>query len=562
MLKRKLFDQRHFSEDAFQMQIHPESGPPEKNVSASSKDVEGELHAALNPLDTSKIVVASISHTSSSTAGINVFHSEDFGDTWNKGVFDYSPGPGYKILGGGDPVLAYGKNGTVYITWLFLYSKPGVNNAFFIDVFWASSINNGASWSRLAAPLDRVATGIVSSAFIITSGIIFDKPWMTCSDLGDLHVSLTGINNKGEMSIVEFLKPATQNAFNKIPKVVRPATSKALLPTSIAASHNGDVVVAFGEYAGSLKGTTASLYISTRTSTGQFSSPFKITDIQLPDQKVLDAINLKRLNSNKQIVCDNNPGPNFGNLYLVWNGSGLKQETRSGVDVYISRSLDNGKSWSTPMIVNQNFGNQGSAQHHPSIYINSSGSVLMGWYDRRQSSINKSAEYFVGVSHDGGQSFTEKRASTRSTNFDVNVIGDFHIGEYVQVLATSNYIIPIWLDGRASNGNLDIYAGFLGISNPLGFERSSMVKSSLRVTYKTPLNINQHFNFNIKSDYKSELLYSVTDVHGKLLSIDKNILMPGENSYSIDLNHCSPGHYFLRLNTEKERIIRNFTVTN
>lgn len=148
-----------------------------KEVAISDDDsFESEIHAAINPNDSSNIVVAPIRTTLDPLAGLScpIFYTKDFGKTWKKSTFETKPkDPTAISVGGGDPMFAFDANGKLYLSWINLYIKNFDLNVYYEDMSWAYSTDGGSSWKR-------EAKGLIGSTTISGQNgtEFFDKQWM------------------------------------------------------------------------------------------------------------------------------------------------------------------------------------------------------------------------------------------------------------------------------------------------------------------------------------------------------------------------------------------------
>lgn len=93
------------------------------------------------------------------------------------------------------------------------------------------------------------------------------------------------------------------------------------------------------------------------------------------------------------------------NLYLSWTASSIRAETQADLTrqfkaIFCSWSYDGGKSWSTPVIVN----NKESAGHYPVIFVDSQGGIYISW---SSSELHKGDIIYVNTSQDGGKTWGE-----------------------------------------------------------------------------------------------------------------------------------------------------------
>ena len=89
-------------------------------------------------------------------------------------------------------------------------------------------------------------------------------------------------------------------------------------------------------------------------------------------------------------------------------------------DIRFAYSADSGKTWSVPIIVNDDRlpaeGARGSDHMLPAIGVNKDGVVLVAWYDRRESGDNMGWKIRTAASLDGGDTFTPSTVVSDAAN--------------------------------------------------------------------------------------------------------------------------------------------------
>src|SRR5579864_3351917 len=146
---------------------------------------------------------------------------------------------------------------------------------------------------------------------------------------------------------------------------------------------------------------------------------------------------------------------NAARVYVAWSSC----TPTSQADVFLSRSLDGGATWSSPVRVNDDGTSNPRDQFFPAITVDDQGVVRAMWGDDRLDTVNSGGrdyDVFASASTDHGASFgTNVRVTTVSSNPDVDNGGKF-IGDYWGIAPCGT---AVWDDVR--NGNQDIYAAAL-----------------------------------------------------------------------------------------------------
>jgi hypothetical protein len=175
------------------------------------------------------------------------------------------------------------------------------------------------------------------------------------------------------------------------------------------------------------------------------------------------------------IVCPINPY--FVNVQPIWRHMGWGQPGAGpggvihyayaglGVnpgdtgDIYYIQSIDNGDTWSVPIVLNSDQAAGGTAtQWMPSLSVNAGGKVQVGWYDRRNTTDSQNYEYFGVQSLDNGVTWQPDAAISDQLIpqpappfFNACYAGDYN---YHSAFGTTSY--TTWTDGRISFGGSQI----------------------------------------------------------------------------------------------------------
>ncbi len=529
---------------------------------------ESELHAAINPTDTSNIVVSPIKMDANAGLSCPVYYTKDFGQTWNVSNFVNMPHEdGTMSGGGGDPVFVYDANGRLYFSWIDLYANA-LNFLFGGDanmgIFWAYSDDGGATWTTptndtiLLGQLHFAAGGQVDGI----SSPISDKQWMA-ADVNEnspyknnVYVSYVTIsqdaNGYAHYEILCKTKPADQDAFTTEALVADSTSFLFTQFSSIAVDANGNVHVDFYGY--KKNDINMALWHSVSTDGGQtFSTPNRISYVYFnlplftPDSlgpDTIPGINKQRLYPSPYMAADK-----AGNIYATWTAFGVETHGATLSDIYLSKSSDNGATWSAPVKVNDD-GLNTAQNYYSAITTNNLNEVILGWYDRREDTVPDNppypAYYYYGISTDGGQTFENVKVATEATDFAH--VGDqnqgFGIGEYTQVLATNNYIIPVWSDCRTNDGNLNIYAAFISKSNPSAVTLASL-DNNVKV-YPVPVKDLMTVETDKSGNYELNLI----DISGKV-AMSRTF---NGNAYRMEVGTLKAGMYYLVISSNGETV--------
>ncbi|MCC7437300.1 MAG: exo-alpha-sialidase [Armatimonadetes bacterium] len=541
---------------------------------------ESEVHAAINPTDSNNIVVSPIRYAGQSFT-TPIYYTKDFGKSWKKSSFNPLPTESAAtILGGGDPLFAFDANGRLYYSWINLYAV----NFDFSDMrwalSWAYSDDGGATWMHNASMQIAFSSGI--SLVGGGNAAIYDKQWLVC-DLTNgprrntLYAAfLEGGLSGEEVKIGLRVKPPGDAPFTTTSTRVSGEDFKQVQFTSIQVDRGGGVHVSFF---GTKDDKNWAMWHTVSTDGGtSFPAANKISDVVFPGQfdpelaenpnKTMDSITgilAQRMYPCPHIAIDNGTGPHAGTIYAVWTANGITSKLSRGLDIYYSRSGDNGTTWSPAVVLNNNNDETPTSQFYPSISVSPQGFVAVTWYDRRSDTRDRNTSYYMTYSFDGGATFINDFAVTAAVSDFATVgrrNGGFGVGEYTQVLTTSGYAIPVWADGRTGNGDLNILAAFVPLSPEggiSGVERSGAVTAGMNIR-RLELR-GEQLAIDCTVDHAiSTRLHVVNMLGQEVATVDGGLMPPGEHVLLADLSGLPSGRYFVRLEGESGVVSASFVL--
>ena len=159
---------------------------------------------------------------------------------------------------------------------------------------------------------------------------------------------------------------------------------------------------------------------------------------------------LDRTNGMPVTVSDMSNGPHRGTLYVSWSD---QRNGELNTDVFLKKSIDGGKSWSTALKVNDDA--TSTQQFLPWMTIDQvTGYVYILFYDRRNYT-DSQTDVFLAVSKDGGISFENHKISESPFSPNSRVF----FGDYINISAHNGVVRPIWT--RYENGNLSIWTAII-----------------------------------------------------------------------------------------------------
>ncbi len=157
-----------------------------------------------------------------------------------------------------------------------------------------------------------------------------------------------------------------------------------------------------------------------------------------------------------------------GNIYVTWLDD--RNEGTRGWDIYLTRSTNNGATWSAPMMVNDD-PVAVRDQFEPAINVAPNGRVDVVFMDMRNDPANTLSDLYYTSSTDGGLTFAaNQRVTDVNFNLSNGIPSDSNgcAGDYLGVSSTNTDVWPVWTDTRNSDGHgsnaQDVYVGHLHIN--------------------------------------------------------------------------------------------------
>ncbi|MBK9332950.1 MAG: T9SS type A sorting domain-containing protein [Ignavibacteria bacterium] len=152
-----------------------------------------------------------------------------------------------------------------------------------------------------------------------------------------------------------------------------------------------------------------------------------------------------RANGFPRIAVDRTNGQRRGWIYVVTSEKNLAPAT-DVADVILHRSTDEGTTW-TKVRVNQDTPGNGKYQYMSAVNVDDNGGVNVIYYDNRNTPTNDSAQVYVSRSLDGGNTWTDILVSDHK--FKPKAISGTaggYQGDYIGITSGNNVLWPYWCD--------------------------------------------------------------------------------------------------------------------
>jgi len=251
---------------------------------------------------------------------------------------------------------------------------------------------------------------------------------------------------------------------------------------------------------------------------------------------------LYRSNAMPFLHCDKN-----GKLYLIYG------DKRNGdIDVWFKCSSDGGKTWTADKRINHDKLRNGADQFTPNMCVDPvTQNIYMVYYDGHHSKSRLFMDVYMAYSTDGGSTFNNFRLTPNS--FPLPEKSTF-FGDYIDIDAVNNIVIPIWTD--YDNHSTNVKCGLLNTDEIVNYNTKPTRLDVAIKTMPSGKSIYLHTNSIYSQKYTVYVQYNKV---GEPKKIGRINLKEGENEIHFKTPKLSYGSYDLILKTESGTITIPFT---
>lgn len=463
----------------------------------------------------------------------NVYFSEDGGYSWVSNILVSTE---FGVWG--DPVIAVDTAGDFYFLHL---SNPASGN--WIDrIVCQKSEDGGISWN------DGTYMGLNGTK-------AQDKQWISIDRSNNaMYVTWTqfddyGSSNSLDSSSIMFSKSVdASESWSEAKRINKlngdciddDFTVEGAVP---AVGPNGEIFVAWAGLMG--------IYFDRSLDQGETWLDDDIFVSSMPGGWTFDVPGIYRCNGLPITVCDTSGGPNHGTIYVNWS------DQRNGfddTDIWLSKSVDSGNTWSEPMRVNDD--EAGKQQFFTWMAIDQKdGTLYFVFYDRRAYPDNQT-DVFMARSSDGGLTFENFRISESPFIPNPSVF----FGDYTNIVAWDGIVRPIW--ARLDGTDLSVLTAIVDtavVSIP------DIFKEDVLLEQNQPNPFASHTYFSFKLHESTIVTLSVYDIYGRKITdvINNQTLGYGKHKIGFDFRvfKLSSGIYYFSLITEHKTITRKMIIS-
>ena len=537
-----------------------------------SEFTEGaEPHIAIHPTNNSIIALSyMLQQQTNPVLDFPIYYTTDGGDTWTKSSF--SPASklgnafsGHSPLGGGDPILAFDKNGTLHFTWLYAHGNQSFTESK-MTMFYASSSDFGATFQVPSNINDHIIQSGDFSLFGGAPGDVIDREWLAVdntSGVNDGNVYMSAVyfgGTLGPAGQLVYKKTKNSTGFNdNNPVLAIPANGgdNVVQFGNVQTDDNGTLHIAGIRFSGS-NGAGNVVYTNSTDGAKNFNAVQEIASASstLPSGGGISKKIHDRENSANSLAVGGD------NVYISWSDM-----SNNVVKSYYAYSNDGGNNWSAPVEFGTQFFSTGKTHLMPNVAADEN-LLAITWYVVDDN--NKISDYYMTISEDGGITLSDTiKLSNGSSDFsDALNSGGFgqpapFYGDYNTGLLKDGVAYSSWSDSR--NGNPTLYFAKTEITGQLtGLTEHTPISGEIGVSsiYPNPI-VNGRTTVQLALEHSATLQFDLLHIKGqKLLSLATDDFAKGTHSYELDLAQTSKGIYLLRIADQNGTFITRKLVVN
>jgi hypothetical protein len=394
--------------------IHPSGNAQSETPVTTHPSNPNIMFASANTLLSEGVLSTGVYVTTN--GGLNWFGS----DTLNNGTFNY-----------GDPAPCIDNTGKFYISFISQTGHMAVSY----------STNNGINWTP-----ERIIPGSTAGSdknFMATdnfpSSPYYGRCYITYTDFG------FGSPNYGRV-VYSYSSDGGASWSNEALLSPPPSENHFHQGVDIKVNRAGEVIAVWANaITGGQNSTEDSLGFAKSTNGGVSWVVAKNNAVNMNGIRALTFFNNIKSNGFPRLDIDVTGGPRNGWIYAVTSEKYDAPATDAS-DAILHRSTDGGNTW-TSVRVNQDPPGTNKRQYLSAVHVDNLGGVNVIYYDTRNTPTNDSAEIYISRSLDGGNTFTDIKVSDHKFK-PTRIVGasENYSGDYIGITSSNGKLFPYWCE--------------------------------------------------------------------------------------------------------------------
>lgn len=511
--------------------------------------------------DPSKIVMTMIQHKFidlKENIISPIYYSSNSGQSWNRSQQTLLPYYEYDyFIDSSFPRVKYHAGDFIkaWITTTYLRNYPSAGDTVVQQINYAISNNNGVTWEYNEN--DFFDKEIVRVPRSNTLGLLYSRSNLHLFELGrDLYCIYTkdklSDNKPSDLVIRKFI----DSKFELLHNISLPDSLTFFDNMEICNINDFEIGIIFTSYTDDLGISYARINVET----GQIMQMDLISNIffkagsTIPYSEIEDipGVNPRLFSPTPKIVFNN------GTFYSVWTCSGI-DEQEYDLNVYFSRSIDGGRTWTIPKVLNSEL--EGD-QFYPTLAAHINGTLAFSWFDKWIDPTSIYSSFCIAFSNDQGETIGDELPINsypidRSLTPERN--NDHRIGRYVNSLIVNDNLLSIWTDTRDDNGNIDLFSA----QYPIMVELKEFIFSDNNISVGDPYPnpTNSSCSVLISNSKLQNVSIGLYTSEGKLIrNIINGSIFPGNKIIEINTENLADQFYHLRVKIDSRIITKKIVV--
>lgn len=400
---------------------------------------EAQAYAALYPAnpDNAVAVISDFSLRGGyNTTKFAVSYNNGAAGTWMENFVPLKYGMPATSDGGiweanSDPVVAIDKMGNVFISSLYFNASNRANG-----IYVAVGQMVCMDLNIKAASTVPVTTNLDPSTTVET-----DKDWIAVDNSdsqatsGNVYVSWTRFDGSTNMIMVARSTDHGRTWSSPI-QVSDEWQNGGVQGSQIAVGPAGEIYVTYEVF---FAGNRRQHYLVKSVNGGITFTP---STALTPPFNEITFSSTYRKNSFPSLAVS----PTNGHVYVVYSD---QPDSTAGAEVEFVVSRDGGATFTAPVTLNHP---PDGNQFMPALTVNNFGTIFLSWFDTRNGGPSSSAyDIYTTRSLNDGTSFTP---SARVTPISIDAGSASFIGDYMGIVAGGSSVHPVWTSGGFNNGYL------------------------------------------------------------------------------------------------------------
>jgi len=339
-------------------------------------------------------------------------------DTLNNGSFNY-----------GDPGPVIDKDGRFYMSYITLTGNLGASYSTDLGLTWAPTVTFPGSTTSSDKNL--------SASDNSPSSQYYGRCYTVYTEFSGTY------NNR---IVISYTTNGGVSYSNITPVSPVPSVLHHHQGCDIKVNHAGEVIVVYANCSTNGQNSTEDSLGYARSTDGGVSWVDSRSNVSnMNGIRTANLFNGIRSNGFPRLDIDRTGGQRNGWIYAVSSEKFVAPATDVS-DAILHRSTNNGVTWTSSRI-NQDAPGNGKFQYVPAVHVDEAGAVNVIYYDTRNTPTNDSAQIYLSRSLNGGDTWTEILVSDHKFKpKGIPGLADGYQGDYIGITSGNGKLWPFWCE--------------------------------------------------------------------------------------------------------------------